>query len=87
MDRVSRPPTHVIVTSTLLLCHRRSVVSHERIDEINILQATLEGMRACVMGLMTISPSSAEGEERGGEDHTTYICYKSRPGIDPAAIS
>ena len=29
----------------------RSIVSHERIDDINILQATMEGMKACIVSL------------------------------------
>ena len=42
----------------------RSVVSHERIDEINILQATMEGMKNSVCSLRGVGGAGVE-EGRG----------------------
>lgn len=41
-----------------------AVVSAQRIDEINILQATLEGMRMAVLGVMSMDSGNSQHEDK-----------------------
>jgi ribonuclease HII len=52
-----------------------AVVSAQRIDEINILQATLEGMRMAVEGVMNI-----DGEVQVAKGHDSNVASAERNG-------